>query len=303
MLNKVKRYFHNPYYAFGYDLINMFPHLMSDKYYLSILWKMVMGYEIDWKRPKSFNEKLQWLKLYNRNPLYCTLVDKYRVKQWINNKIGERFTIPTFAVYNSVNEIDLDRLPNSFVLKCNHDSGSVFICEDKASFNLEAAKISLKKAAKKNFYWEAREWPYKNVERCIFAEKFLGPNLQDYRIYCFNGEPLLIYSYTNVSNEEGSKPEPCFCDVFDTDWRPLDIRQKSKPRGNIPPPYHLEEMLSCSRSLSENIPFVRVDFFDNDTECVVVELTLFPGGGLSEFHPKEWDTILGEKLHIVPYTK
>ena len=159
MFKKLKRYVQDPYYALGYDMIKKCPHLMSDKFYLSVLWKMKMGYKLDWKHPKTFNEKLQWLKLYDRNPLYTTLVDKYRVKQWVADKIGEQYVIPTLAVYNSVDEIDLDKLPNQFVLKCNHDSGSVVICRDKPSFDLEAARRKLGVALRKNFYWEAREWP------------------------------------------------------------------------------------------------------------------------------------------------
>ena len=132
MFGKVKRYVQDPYFALGYDMIKKCPHLMSDKFYLSVLWKMIMGYELDWEHPKTFNEKLQWLKLHDRNPLYTTLVDKYRVKQWVADKIGEQYVIPTLAVYNSVDEIDLDELPDQFVLKCNHDSGSVVICRDKS---------------------------------------------------------------------------------------------------------------------------------------------------------------------------
>ena len=146
----------DPYYALGNDMIKRCPKLMSDKFYISVLWKSVMGNELDWKNPKTFNEKLQWLKLYNRNPLYTTLVDKYRVKRWVAEKIGEQYVIPTFAVYNSANEINLDKLPDRFVLKCNHDSGSVLICKDKSTFDLYSAKQKLAAALKKNYYWEWR---------------------------------------------------------------------------------------------------------------------------------------------------
>ena len=148
MFKKVIRYASDPYYALGYDMIKKCPRLMSDKFYLSVLWKMVMGYELDWKNPKTFSEKLQWLKFHDHNPLYTKLVDKYRVKQWVADKIGKQYIIPTLEVYDSVDEIDLNKLPDQFVLKCNHDSGSVVICKDKSTFELEVAK---KKLGEKTF--------------------------------------------------------------------------------------------------------------------------------------------------------
>ena len=213
MFKKVQRLIKDPYRTLGYSLIESHPHWMSDKYYLTVLWEMVMGYPIDWKHPNTFNEKLQWLKLYDRNPLYTTLVDKFRMKQWAADRIGEKYIIPTLSIFDSVDKIDFNALPDKFVLKCNHDSGSVFICRDKTTFDLDVAKQRLNEALHKNFYWEAREWPYKNVNRCVFAEAFLGSDLQDYRIYCFNGEPKIVYSYTNVSEIDDSKPEPSYCDI------------------------------------------------------------------------------------------
>ncbi len=297
MFNKVKRYIKDPYRAFGYDLIKSHPHWMSDKYYLSILWEAKMGYPIDWKHPKSFNEKLQWIKVYDRNPLYTTLVDKYRMKQWVADLIGEDFIIPTLSVYDSVDKINSDRLPDKYVLKCNHDSGSVFICRDKFTFDLEDAKRKLNNALQKNFYWEAREWPYKNVKRCVFVEPFLGSDLQDYRIYCFNGEPKVIYSYTNVSELDGSKPEPSYCNIYDTSWEPLPFHQKSLPREIVPPPRFLGKMLELAARLSKGIPFVRIDFFE-ESQIFVGEMTFFPGGGMSRFVPANWDFILGDWIKL-----
>ena len=297
MFNKVRRYLKDPFYALGYDMIERHPRMMSDKYYLSVLWKMKMGYELDWNNPKTFNEKLQWLKLYDRRPEYTTLVDKYRVKQWVADRIGEQYVIPTLAVYDSVDDIDIDKLPNQFVLKCNHDSGSVVICRNKSTFDLSAAKEKLGEALKNNFYWEAREWPYKDVCRVIFAEKYLGDNLQDYRIYCFNGNPKLVYSYTNKSTLDGAKPEPTYCDIYDCDWNPVPFHQKSLPYGEIIRPKQLVKMVNLAGAISRGIPFVRVDFYECN-EPVVGELTFYPGGGISKFYPCQWDRILGDWIKL-----
>ena len=154
-----------------------------------------MGYKLDIKHPKTFNEKLQWLKLYDRKPEYTMMVDKIRVKEWVSSMVGSQYVIPTLAAWDSAEGIDVQSLPDQFVLKCNHDSGSIIVCSDKNSFDLEAARKKLAAAMEQNFYWEFREWPYKSVKRKIFAEEYIGENLQDYRVYCFKGEPKLIYSY------------------------------------------------------------------------------------------------------------
>ena len=169
----IRKFLKDPKYVAGNYIFKRRPNLLPDRWYIEIMYKKIFGHKIDLRHPKTFNEKLQWLKLYDRNPLYTTLVDKYRVKQYVADKIGAEYVIPTLAVYNSVDEIDLDKLPNQFVLKCNHDSGSVAICRDKKTFDLEAAKKKLDKGLKQNFYLLAREWPYKNVKRCIIAEQYM----------------------------------------------------------------------------------------------------------------------------------
>lgn len=287
----------NPYYVLGKRMLKRHPNWMSDKWYLKVMWRQWMGYKLDLKHPRTFNEKLQWLKLYDRNPVYPLLVDKYRVKEWITKKVGGGYVVPTLAAWDSAGEIDLNTLPNQFVLKCNHDSGSVIVCRDKASFDLDAARKKLGAAMQQNFYWTFREWPYKSVGKKIFAEEFIGDDLQDYRVYCFNGEPKLIYSYLNASEKDGSKPEPSSCDIFDCDWNPVPFRQKTPPRGGIPRPKQLDDLLEKARMLSRGIPFVRIDFYECD-KIYIGEMTFFPGGGFSEFHPGEWDGILGEWLSV-----
>lgn len=173
MLKKAKRYILDPYYSFGNTLFNHFPRLMTDRYYLSVFWKKCMGYEIDWDHPVTFNEKLQWLKLHDRQPIYTTMADKLKAKQWAAERIGQQHIIPTLRQYKTVDEINLDLLPEQFVLKCNHDSGSVAICKDKKTFDLDAAKRKLSESLKNNFYWMAREWPYKNIKPVVFAEQYI----------------------------------------------------------------------------------------------------------------------------------
>ena len=298
MFGKVKRYIRNPYYALGNDMIQKCPHLMSDKFYLSVLWKMKMGYELDWKHTKTFNEKLQWLKLYDRNPLYTTLVDKYRVKQWVTEKIGEQYVIPTLAVYNSVDEIDLDKLPEKFVLKCNHDSGSVVICKDKSTFNLKTAKRKLDTALKKNFYWEAREWPYKNVKRCVFAEHFLEePNsddMIDYKMMVFHGKVKCSFTCTNRRSKEG--PHVTF---YDTGWEKMPFERHYPAEVEpIQKPVSYGQMVDFAERLSESVPFSRVDFYEIKGIPYFGEITLYPGGGFEEFSPVKWDYEIGEWIKL-----
>lgn len=297
MFKKIRRYVQNPYYALGNDMIRKCPHLMSDKFYLSVLWKMKMGYKLDWKHPKTFNEKLQWLKLYDRNPLYTALVDKYRVKQWLADKFGEQYIIPTLAVYNSVDEIDLDKLPNQFVLKCNHDSGSVVICRDKSSFDLEAAKRKLDEALKKNFYWEAREWPYKNVNRCVFAENYLEEvedDIIDYKMMVFNGKVKCSFTCTNRKSREGLNVT-----FFDKDWERMPfIRHYPADNKPIEKPASYEKMVQFSEELSELFPFSRVDFYEIKGKPFFGEITFYPGGGFEEFSPQRWDFALGNWIKL-----
>lgn len=297
MFKKVIRYASNPYYALGYDLIKTNPHLMSDKFFLSVLWKMLMGYELDWKHPQTLNEKLQWLKLYDRNPLYTKLVDKYLVKQWVAEKIGEQYIIPTLAVYRSVDEIDLDKLPDQFVLKCNHDSGSVVICRDKGTFDIESAKEKLSVALKRNFYWEAREWPYKNVDRLVFAEKYIqeGPegNLTDYKFFCFNGIPDCVMV---CIDRHINQPKFYF---FNQSWdlQRYNIRGREAPSDfSLPKPPIIDELFRLASILSDNIPFVRADFYGVSESAYFGELTFFPEGGFDRNILPTADYFWGQKI-------
>ena len=303
MFKKFQRYLQDPYYALGYDMIKKYPHLMSDKFYLSVLWKMKMGYELDWKNPQTFNEKLQWLKLYDRKPEYTLLVDKYRVKQWVADRIGEKYVIPTLAVYNSVEEIDLDKLPDRFVLKCNHDSGSVIICKDKSAFDLDDAKNKLGSALKRDFYWEAREWPYKHIERRIFAEPYLedetSHELPDYKFFAFNGETKVLFIATNRQNQ---LKETRF-DFFDMEFNHLPVTN-GHPNADVIPdkPRCFDEMRSLSSILSKGIPQIRCDFYEVNDQVYFGEMTFYHWGGMTPFHPETFDRRMGEWISL-PYKR
>ncbi len=270
---------------------------LSDKVYISLDWKRVMDYPLNLENPQSFNEKMAWMKIYDHNPLYTKLADKWLVKDYVALHCGTQYVVKNYGVWNDFDSIDFDILPNQFVLKCTHASGGIAICKDKVQFDRKRAKDKLTRCLKINFYPQYREWVYKDIKPRIIAEEFIGDDLQDYRVYCFNGEPKIIYSYTNKSNNEGTKPEPEYCDIFDTEWNPLPYHQNSLPLGNIPCPKHLNEILDCSRKLSSGIPFVRVDFYDND-KVLFSECTFYPGAGMSHFHPREWDFKLGSWIKL-----
>lgn len=299
MFKKIKRYLKDPYWGLGSYLIKCHPNWMSDKFYICTLWRMVMGYKLNLKNPQTFNEKLQWLKLYDRNPLYTILVDKLRVKDWVADKIGSQYVIPTLAIYNTVDEIDLDKLPNQFVLKCNHDSGSFIICKDKSTFNLHDAKIKLREALKHNFYYEAREWPYKNVKPCIFAEVYMEDtmikDLPDYKFFTFDGVAKALF----LATERNSHKTETRFDFFDIQFKHIDVTN-GHPNADILPnkPACFDEMIELSEKLSKDIPHVRLDFYEVNGKAYFGEFTFYHFGGMTPFKPDSFDKYLGDFLRI-----
>ena len=281
---------------------------MNDQDYLMMQYKLRMNRELNLENPQLFSEKLQWLKLNDHNPLYTQLVDKYRVRDYIAEKVGEEHLIPLLGVWDDPDEIDFDKLPEQFVLKCNHNSGTgMCICRDKSKLDYEKVRKALKKGLKENFYMRCREWPYQNVSRKIIAEKLMtyasdslcNKGLDDYRFYCFHGEPRLIYAYQSGTLDHNNKPGIASCDIFDAQWKHLPFRQKS-PNAATPPqaPANVEKMLEISRKLSEKLNFMRVDFYEIDGRLYIGELTLYPGGGFAPFYPDEWDREIGAWLKL-----
>ncbi len=270
---------------------------MPDKLYLQLMALQAWGHRINFDNPRTFNEKLQWLKLYDRNPLYSRMVDKYEVRGYISEKLGEEYLIPLVGgPWNSVDEIDLDALPEQFVLKSTHDSGGVVICRDKASFDFEAAKRYLAKRLKRNFYWSGREWPYKNVQPRIIAEKYMvdesGTELKDYKVMCFNGEPKLIQVHRGrfVNHTQ---------DFYDAQWKLQNITQYCATSDQpMEKPEFLEEMLQLCRVVTKGIPQVRSDWYHANGRMYFGELTFFDAAGFDDFQPEEWNTIIGDWIDL-----
>ena len=271
-------------------------HVLPDGMYLKLRYKALMGKSLNLKDPKTFNEKLQWLKLYDRKIEYVQMVDKHEVKQYVSSVIGEEYLIPTLGVWKNVDDIEIDALPPQFVLKCTHDSGSVRICRDKETFDLEEAKRYLRQKLKENLFWWGREWPYKNVEPRIIAEKYMvdesGKELNDYKVMCFGGVPKLIQIHRGRFGNHTQN-------FYDAEWNSLDILQGCPKSDEIlEKPEFLEEMLKLSGQLSAGIPQVRVDWYFAGNQLYFGELTFFDASGFYSFEPKEWNYHIGKWIHL-----
>ena len=271
-------------------------HLVNDETYIKIEYFKILKKRINLKEPKTFNEKLQWLKLNNRKEIYSKMVDKYEAKKYVADIIGEKYIIKTLGVYNNFDEIDFENLPNKFVIKCTHDSGGVFVCRNKDEFDKEYVKKQIEEKMKNNFYYNYREWPYKNIKPRIIIEEFIGSNLTDYRFYCFNGKVELIYMYINETKDM-DKPEPIKCNIYDRNWNLQNFHQNSLPtKEKYECPEKINEMIEIAEKLSKETKFLRVDMYIKDEKILFGELTFFPGAGFSKFYPESIDEELGKKL-------
>lgn len=270
--------------------------VLSDKTYLKIKYKLTMGKKLDLENPQTFNEKLQWLKIYDRKPEYTTMVDKHEVKTYVAGKIGQEYIIPTLGVWDCFEDIDFDSLPNQFVLKCTHDSGGLVIVKDKAELDRAAAKKKIEKTLKKNYYYSGREWPYKDVKPRILAEAYLEDDdredLSDYKVMCFGGEPKMIQLHRGRFGVHTQ-------DFYDDQWEKLDItRGVPSSEEKMERPAFLEEMLELSRKLSDNTPQLRVDWYFTNGRLYFGELTFFPAGGMKAFEPESWDRTFGSWIKL-----
>lgn len=274
-----------------------FLNWLPDAWYLKLLYRAVMGKKLNLKKPQTFNEKLQWLKLYDRNPLYTRMADKYLAREYIREKCGKNYLIPLLGKWDDPGEIDISRLPNRFVLKCNHDSGGVVLCPDKSEFSIQNAIKELSKHFRRNYYYQNREWPYRDIRRCVIAEEYLGngENLYDYKLMCFNGKVKCAFVCSNRGKSGGLKVT-----FFNMKWERLPFeRHYPAEMRSIPKPKRWEEMIWAAERLAEEIPFVRIDFYETKGEKLYIgELTFFPGSGLEEFYPESWDFYLGGWLQL-----
>ena len=298
-IDTIKFAFSQRHTLFGMLGAKGFLNWMPDKMYLKILFRLRYGRPLNLDEPKTFNEKLQWLKLYNRNPLYTKLVDKYEVRQYISEKLGEEYLFPLVGgPWDSAEDIDFDALPERFVLKPTHDSGSYIICTDKSKLDIAAAKAKLAKSLQRNYYWSGREWPYKNVKPRIIAEQYMedgSGELRDYKIYCSNGSPKFLLIVTDRQH----KDEPTKFTFFDPDFNKLPFEQSGpNDHRDIPKPANFDQMLRIAALLSENMPHVRVDLYDVHGKIYFGELTFFDSSGMDPFDPPQWDEILGSWIEL-----
>lgn len=297
-LNKIKKYIKSP------RLIPIFLAQrgiipMSDEKFVKIKFREETGLRLNLGDPQTFNEKLQWLKLYDRNPLYTKMVDKIGAKEYVAEKIGSEYIIPTIGVYDNFDDIDFEKLPDKFVIKCSHDSGGLVVCRDKSKLDVKAAKDKINRCLKKNFYYQSREWPYKNVKPRILIEKYMSDKKQkelvDYKFYCFNGEPKYLYVSEGLENHETAKIE-----FFDMNFKSAPFSRDDYAIFKIKPkkPKTFGQMKEIAKKLSKGIPFVRVDLYEINGKIYFGELTFTPCGGYMPFNPKEWDRKLGQLLKL-----
>lgn len=297
-MNKFEKYLKNPALVYALASSRGLTNWVPDKVHLKLLYRARIGARLDLEHPTGFNEKLQWLKLYDRNPLYTRLVDKCAVKEWVADRIGSQYVTETYACWSRVEDIDISCLPERFVLKTNHDCGGIAICRDRASFDLDAAKKKLAKHMKRNYFWDGREWPYKNVKPCVFAEEYLeadaSGDLPDYKLFHFSNGRIVTLLTTDRFTKAGLTET-----FFDEEWRPLELSEGGHPRRpDASIPGRFTEMKRLSDRLADKFPFVRVDFYESEGRLLFGEMTFYPKSGFEEFNPEEWGERFGSWIEL-----
>jgi hypothetical protein len=270
-----------------------------DKFFLSCYYYLHIRERLNWDSPKKFCEKLNWIKLYDRNPLYTMMVDKCLAKKYVAEKYGNQVIIPTIAEYKNASEIEWERLPDRFVIKCNHDSASYVICKDKNHLNKEKVAAFLQKALDTDYYWISREWAYKDVSRRILVEEYIedpSGDLKDYKFFCFNGEVKALF----VASNRQSKEIKTQFDYFDADFNVLPMVSTGHPNSEIPPqkPAHFELMKKMAAEMSKGIPHVRIDFYETQGRVLFGEFTFYHDGGIAPLCPDKYETIFGNWIKL-----
>ena len=273
---------------------------VPDDEYVKRVYKAMLGGELNLQNPKGFCEKLNWLKLYYRKPEYTDMVDKYKVKEYVSEKIGSEHVVPVYGVWDCFEDINFDELPDQFVLKCTHDSGGFAICKDKKTFDKKKAKRVLEKHLKKNYYWIRREWPYKNVKPRILAEKYMDSlgktESVEYKITCMWGEAKVVTVCTGIAHDTFDKRHN---DNFDKELRRLPwYAYYTNTDREVNFPNQIRDIINYAEKLSTGIPQVRVDFYIHNDEVFFGEMTFYTWGGFIHFTPPEWDQIMGEWLRL-----
>ena len=287
----MKAFLHRCFWSFLNRTYKWWP----DSLWLRIIYKTKFQRNLNLGDPQSFNEKLNWLKLNDRNPLYTRLANKYDVKEYVRECIGEEYVVPCYGVWESFDDIDFDKLPDRFILKCTHDSGGRIVCTDKATFDKRRAKERLETTMRNNFFWWTREWVYKDVKPRILADMLLddhtGEVLRDYKFWCFNGVPK--YMYCTIKNDD------VFENFYDMDFNVVNIDhgfKRAVPEFDKPECFEL--MKTLAGKLSKGIPFVRVDFFLVEGRVYFGELTFYDWAGLRPFATYDQDLELGRLIAL-----
>lgn len=276
------------------------PMWKNEELYLKILYRLNLGRSLNLKNPKRFTEKLQWLKLYYHNPMITNMADKYEVKKYLTDRIGSEYVIPAYGVWNTFDEIDFDSLPDQFILKCTHDSGSFYICKDKKTFNKEAARAKLEGGLRRSYYWNNREWVYKNIKPRIIAEKYIDSlgqtNSLEYKLSCFNGKVKFVTLCGGIAH---AAYELRSNDHFTPDWERLNWYAFYKPKGgDIPKPAIVDKIIELSEKLAKDLPHVRVDWYVHNGQLYFGEFTFYTWAGFPIFTPDEWDEKLGSWIQL-----
>lgn len=298
-MNKVVKAIVHPYWAFGVILRRCLAPYMNDRTFIKWEYFSGMAKFPNLENPKSYNEKLQWLKLNDYHPEYAQMVDKAEAKEYVKSVLGEEadeHIIPTLGVWNSFDEIDFEKLPNQFVLKTTHDSGGVAVVKDKQAMNKKDVRKKIEKSMKNNFFYEHREYPYKDIKPRVIAEKYMvdesGTELKDYKFFCFDGEPKMLFVATD-------RPFDTRFDFFDMDWNHLPFKQGHPlAQKEIRKPVGFDKMIELARKLSKGLKHVRVDLYDINGHIYFGELTFFHFSGNVPFVPDEWDYKIGEWLQL-----
>ncbi|BES66425.1 ATP-grasp fold amidoligase family protein [Gottschalkiaceae bacterium SANA] len=272
--------------------------LMSDESYLKIKYRLKVGKKLNLNDPKGFNEKIQWLKIHEHNKLHTQLVDKYEVRSWVADKIGSEYLVPLIGVYEALDQIDFDALPDQYVLKCSHDSGGVFICHSRQSFDTKKVSKKLKRSLKRNYYYGGREWQYKHVQPRLICERLLiephTDSVPDYKFMCFNGKVKCSFVCSERKQASGLK-----VDFFDLDWNRMPFERHYKnSNAIIEKPKNYLAMIRLAEILAEGFRFVRVDFYEVSGRIYFGELTFHPGSGFERFSPEYYDELLGSWIKL-----
>lgn len=266
----------------------------NDELYIRIFYRLGMKEQLDLTNPKTYTQKIQWLKLHNTNPLYSRMVDKYAVKELITNELGRQYVIPLLGVWNNFDEIDFEELPNQFVLKTTHDSGNVFICKDKRNFDISNLKLKINNALKTNYFFKSREYPYKSAIPRIIAEKYIHDKRQneltDYKFFCFQGEPKIV----QINSNKGVAKK---VNYYDMEFNLLSLKTElSGINDTLIKPENFCEMVDIARKLSKDIIHVRIDLYSINQKIFFGEYTFHHSGGIVNFNPPEWNRILGDMI-------